>query len=280
MLITITFSSRQEVMSLHKKLSLAKMKSLHMELKDQTLKIEATIKERTCRTELIKLFIDFIMDMFEKKWLVDILENQFYFKYPEEKEEILDIVYAIFDGEKEDLPDVEHLPNRREIIARDLDEIFLHSSTFSFESLKTFRLSKYRACLRRYVELAIDEYKLQQEYLTFVDKLRRIIRSYRSLHHTIYVLDDKPFRLFDENHKLIQNTHSIRSFYPLLKQWGIDAEPSILLTLIGLAPQYVNVYTDRPDTGMMRTLKHVFEERVQFFPRQKKISTEKVLNPK
>jgi putative sporulation protein YtxC len=118
----------------------------------------------------------------------------------------------------------------------------------------------------RYLEIAIDEYKLQQEYAAFVDKLRRIVKAYRPLRNVVYAIDCQPMRLYDEHFKPIENTNAIRSFYPLLKQWGVDAEPSILLTLIGLSPLKVFVYTDRQDDGMMRTLLNVFEERVEFRP--------------
>ncbi|CAM3138402.1 putative sporulation protein YtxC [Sporolactobacillus spathodeae] len=213
-----------------------------------------------------KLFARFIIEKFEKKWLNEIIEKHYLFTDPEEKLAILAIVAAIFAGEKNDLPATETLPDRRQVIINALDESLLNQSTFTLESILRFRLTAYRDVLRRYIEVAIDEYKLEQEYQVFIDKLRRIIRSYKPLCEKIEVYDDHPFRIYDTHRRLIRNEQSVRSFYPLLKQWGIEAEPSIVLTLIALAPRQVIVYTDRPQHSMMKTLHQVFEERVCFVP--------------
>lgn len=216
--------------------------------------------------ELAFLISRFIIEKFERKWLLDIIENQYFFSEPEEKIEILGIITAIFAGEKNDLPQTGTLPDKRQLIIESLDGILSEHSTFTFQSILRFRLTAYREVLRQFVEIAIDEYKLEQEYQVFIDKLRRIIRAYRPLCEKIEVLDEQPFRLYDDRHRLIRNVQSVRSFYPLLKQWGIEAEPSIILTLIALAPKQVIVYTDRPEHSIMRTLHQVFEDRVCFLP--------------
>lgn len=267
-LISVTFESRREAVSLYTCINEKLRDDLEMRLSDELLVI-GTENERmtpTYRATLTHILSDFIVNMFEEKWLLEIIEKEFYFKEQHDQEAILDIIHAIFDGEKNDLPKVDALPSSRDIIEEAISDLVDDQSVFSFQSIKMFRLVKYRACLGRYVELAIDEYKLQQEYLAFIDKLRRIIKTYRPLHDTIHAIDEQPFKLYDEAHKPINNVQSIRSFYPFLKQWGIEAEPSILLTLIGLAPKTVMIYTDRPEHGMMKTLRNVFEERVRFIP--------------
>lgn len=239
-----------------------------LQLNEQTLNI--AIKEGLMtdliRRQLINHFADFIINTFEEKWLLKIISGTFYYEEEDAQTEILNIVKSIFDGEKQDLPKLESLPSKRALIIEAISDLMDDHSTFCFDSILTFRLNNYRTCLLNYVELAIDEYKLQQDYLMFVDKMRRIVRAYRPLHKKIYVIDKKPFVLYDEKLNEITNFQSIRSFYPLLKQWGIEADPSITLTLIGLAPEQVHIYTDRPDEGMMMTIQSVFEERVSFHP--------------
>lgn len=214
--------------------------------------------------EFAQLITRYIIEHHEKDWIMNIIEKYYYFTEPEEQVAILNIVSAIFAGEKNDLPQTETLKDRRETIMESLEGILKEHNTVSFESIIRFRLTAYKEALRQYVEIAIDEYKLEQEYQVFIDKLRRIIRAYKPLCEKIEVYDEHPFRLYDDHHRLIRNVQSVRSFYPLLKQWGIEAEPSIVLTLIALAPKQVIVYTDRPEHGMMKTLHHVFEDRVCF----------------
>ncbi|MFC7393690.1 putative sporulation protein YtxC [Scopulibacillus cellulosilyticus] len=276
-MISVTFKSRHEAVSLNTHIAEVIKEPLHFQIHKETLTIGLEDEPLSVdfRTKFIGIFVDFIIDTYEEKWLLDIISSTFYFKDKHDQEEILEIVQAIFDGEKTDLPRLDILPSRRNVIKEAVRDIFEDRTSLSFQSVIRFRLNKYRTCLQKYVELAIDEYKLQQEYQAFIDKLRRIVKAYRPLHHTIYVIDDHPFKLFDKNHNYIKNVHSIRSFYPLLKQWGIEAEPSILLTLIGLAPKNIFVYTDRPDNGMMQTLQNVFEERVTFLPKSTAVTINK-----
>jgi putative sporulation protein YtxC len=264
-LIRMVLHTRRDAAALHTYLSHRLLEKVAVQLHDEVLEIRIESSERDkAKNELVEVLSDYILETYQEKWLDHILSEVFYYKEEADREQILDIVRAIFQGEKPELPNVHELPSRKQIIRDAISDLIEEPSSFSFQSLETFRLSSYYSCLIRYLELAIDEYKLQQEYAAFVDKLRRIVKSYRPMRSIIYVVDKKPFRLYDEHFKPIENVNSIRSFYPLLKQWGVEAEPSILLTLIGLAPLKVFVFTDRPDDGMMRTLQNVFEERVEF----------------
>lgn len=216
--------------------------------------------------DLARYLSRYIIDRYEKKWLLEIIEKSFLYSDAEEKAAIVNIVGAIFSGEKNDVPEAELLPDRRRLIADSLEEVLNAYGVLSFTSMLTFRLTAYRENLRRVVEIAIDEYKLEQEYQVFIDKLRRIIHAYKPLCERIEVIDGTPFRLYDDRQRPISNIQSVRSFYPLLKQWGIEAEPSMILSLIALAPRQVIVYTNRPEHGMMKTLARVFEDRVCFLP--------------
>ncbi|MFT8317364.1 MAG: sporulation protein YtxC [Sporolactobacillus sp.] len=260
----IVFDSREDAVELYRSLPAEFRHETEIMLINNSLAVRPETVEKC--DQFMHLFSRFIIEKFEKKWLMEIIEKHYFFTEPEEKIAILAIVSAIFAGEKNDLPAIEALPDRRQLIIGALEGLLPGKNSLTFQSVLRFRLNAYREVLRRYIEVAIDEYKLEQEYQVFVDKLRRIIRSYKPLCEKIEVYDEQPFRIYDDHHRLIRNEQSVRSFYPLLKQWGIEAEPSIVLTLIALAPKQVIVYTDRPDHSMMKTLHSVFEERVCFIP--------------
>ncbi|RYL93816.1 hypothetical protein EWI07_06505 [Sporolactobacillus sp. THM7-4] len=260
----ITFESKQEAAEFYRRLPSSFRQAVKLLLINNRLALFPDNKP-ACQ-ECARFIARFIMDKYEKKWLMEIIEKHYLFTDAEEKISILNIVSAIFAGEKNDIPQTDGLPDRRQLIIDSLEGILNEHSTLSFQSILRFRLNAYREALRRFVEIAIDEYKLEQEYQVFIDKLRRIIRAYKPLCERIEVFDGSPFKLFDDRHRLIRNVQSVRSFYPLLKQWGIEAEPSIILTLIALAPKQVIVYTDRPEDGVMKTLHRVFEDRVCFLP--------------
>ncbi|HET6871801.1 MAG TPA: putative sporulation protein YtxC [Sporolactobacillaceae bacterium] len=264
----MTFPSRQEAEALYNVLQ--KDRALfHVKLDGVYVFIEGAKSGLTTHTRerLSELLTQFIIGYYEDRWLTDIIKKTFYFEDEEEQASILDIIHAILSGEKTDLPNVERLPAREELIKTSITDLLKGPATFSFESIETFRLNRYHQWLLRVTELAIDEYKLQQEYVAFIEKLRRIVQDYRPLHNTIYIKDGDPFELYDENLRPIKNVQSIRSFYPLLKQWGIDPKPSIVLSLIGLSPEKIHIYTERETCDEMMTLQKVFEERVSFHPK-------------
>ncbi|RYM06905.1 hypothetical protein EWH99_01535 [Sporolactobacillus sp. THM7-7] len=260
----ITFESKQEATDFYRSLPASFREANHVLPIQNRLHVR-TETEADCKL-FARFFSRFIMDNYEKRWLTEIIEKHYLFTEAEEKIAILNIVAAIFAGEKNDLPETDELPDRKQFMLEALEGILSECSVLSFQSILRFRLTAYRKALRRFVEIAIDEYKLEQEYQVFIDKLRRIIRAYKPLCDRIEVIDGVPFKLYDDRHRPIKNMQSVRSFYPLLKQWGIEAEPSMILTLIALAPKQVIVYTDRPEHGMMKTLHRVFEDRVCFLP--------------
>jgi putative sporulation protein YtxC len=262
--LEIVFETREEAAGLYRELPAVFRQASGVLLINSSLVIVSENDEDY--RELANLTARHIIEQLERNWLLEMIEKHYFFTDPAEKIAILSIVQAIFAGEKKDLPQAGTLPDRRELMVGALNEIFQERRTFTYSSFLRFRLTAYRNVLRRFVEIAIDEYKLEQEYQVFIDKLRRIIRSYRPLCNRIEVFDEQPFRLYDDRHRLVRNDQSVRSFYPLLKQWGIEAEPSIILTLIALAPQQVIVHTDRPEHSIMRTLHQVFEDRVCFLP--------------
>lgn len=262
--LEIVFETREEAAGLYRELPAAFRQTSGVLLINCSLAIVS--ENDKDYEELASLTARHVIEQSERNWLLGMIEKYYFFTDPAEKIAILSIVQAIFAGEKKDLPQAGTLPDRRELLIEALNEVFHQRRTFTYDSFLRFRLTEYRKVLRRFVEIAIDEYKLEQEYQVFIDKLRRIIRSYQPLCNQIEVFDEKPFRLYDDRHRLVRNDQSVRSFYPLLRQWGIDAEPSIILTLIALAPQQVIVHTDRPEHSIMRTLHQVFEDRVCFLP--------------
>ncbi|BBP91448.1 hypothetical protein BsIDN1_50660 [Bacillus safensis] len=55
---------------------------------------------------------------------------------------------------------------------------FLYSKVFfSIGSFMTFRLSEYDRRLKNYVEVSIEEYKMEQEYQNFIQSLRDYVMA-------------------------------------------------------------------------------------------------------
>ncbi len=210
-----------------------------------------------------QMFRSFILDCYEKKWLINLLSSKYYFTESHQQEPILEILESIFLGEMTCLPKVKKLMDREEVLTHCLSDVFHTNHELAFHGLKTFRLLPYHELLQKYIEIAIDEYKLQEEYQAFIEKLTSMIRAFRPLYSVVYVADfDSTIKLYNDDFEAIDSSQTLRSFYPLLKQWGIDAEPSPLLALIALAPEKVVVCSDRPAMPLLVTMSRVFGSRL------------------
>ena len=93
------------------------------------------------------------------------------------KIQILQLAHSIMEGELEGLPLNKDDTPREHYIIQELQAICLEENVFSIRSFMTFRLAKYYERLRSYVEAAIDEYKMEQEYQTFIQSLRDYVMS-------------------------------------------------------------------------------------------------------
>lgn len=200
---------------------------------------------------------------YEEKILLEFISSTFCFQDYDEQVQILALAKSIIHGDLPNLPGLKRISSRNRILFQAFYEYFLSERCLPFESFIRFRLKPYRECLLRYTELAIDEYKLEQEYQSFVETLRRLLKKRRPMIEKIKVEFHKSFRLFDQQGHQIFEDHFKKQLDPFLNaNEQLYATPSTLMTLIGIAPNKIDLYTDKMDIGMIQTIQNVFQERV------------------
>jgi len=217
------------------------------------------------RALFIPIFTSCIIRAFEARWILSIISRTFFYEIEEEQQQILQLAYSFIEGERYDYRLGKKVNmSREQLIAQSLHEC-LHEGLFSFESLMTFRLKPYYDRLMHYVELAIDEYKLEQEYQSFVHMLREIVALRQPQMNALHVLyEHGSFQFFDEQFVYLSPQQ--------LKQW-IDRrlmvsqpmyiDTSVLAPLVSIAPEKIWIYTDATDVGMIQTIQNVFQERIE-----------------
>ncbi|WLD95439.1 sporulation protein YtxC [Alkalihalobacillus sp. AL-G] len=221
------------------------------------------------KPSILRLIARHIIESNEDDWILCKLEQDFYYTDEDEQQQILTIVQSLLEGDDKDIPSVNDFPAREEVIIESLDDFFTNHMMFSYESFLQFRLKRYHELLSNYIECAIDEYKLEQEYQEFVHTLRQLIKERVSLFTTVHLVNEESsYKLLNEhfyeltpddiNH-LISHHHS--DPYPIASK--------LLKLLINLAPSKLFLYTDNEDASMNQTIFNVFQERVHILPRSK-----------
>jgi putative sporulation protein YtxC len=217
-------------------------------------------------SDLIPAMTKFILRFIEDRLLLSIISSTFYFQDKEEQQQILQLAHSFLDGERYDYrKGKQSFISRETLITNALQHFLKDGLSFSFSSFITFRLKPYMERLQHYVELAIDEYKLEQEYQNFVQMLRDCVASKQPKLSVIHLVHQPPsFLFFDE--KLCEITAG--ELKQLIDRNLIISQPmyidsSLLAPLVSISPNIIYLYTDHEDDGMIQTIQNVFQERIR-----------------
>ncbi|BAB06861.1 putative sporulation protein YtxC [Halalkalibacterium halodurans] len=216
---------------------------------------------------LASIFTDYVISTKEEEWLLDIIENMFYFTDEEEKEQIVAIARSILEGDLEDMPSLSMFTNRREYIYQAFSKHIEENMTFYYDPFLTFRLREYGELLIDCVELAIDEYMMEQEYQSMVETLRQFIHSRIPKRGVIYAVYDERFHFYDEHFRLISTDEIVYDLKEeLVFEHGLSVEEMVISPLVSMLPETVKVFTNDEEHGVILTLQAIFQERLKVFP--------------
>jgi putative sporulation protein YtxC len=220
------------------------------------------------QTIVIPAMTKFMTRFIEDRLLLSIISNDFHYKNVEEQQQILQLAHSFIDGERYDYRNGKQQPQSREtFIKQALTEFLSDDISFSFESFLYFRLRKYKERLLHYVELAIDEYKLEQEYQNFIQTLRDCLVSRQAKLSIIHLLhQESTFTFYDEYFCEI-SAKELRNWIDrtLVINQPMYIDSSVLAPLVSIAPKTIYLYTRNSDDGMVQTIQNIFQERLKLY---------------
>lgn len=170
--------------------------------------------------------------------------------------DIYNLKREVFYEEEEECHQILHmaqeiLKGRRKGIARELTrhtfESYIKSSlnnwlcdplSFSFSSYVRFRLRTYREMVAKLAEVAIDEYKLEQEYQMFIETLRQQVRSRKSRLSCVHLIFDESFIFYDDKGRRLKQEKLVRYMdEDLLKQKDVYIDTKVIAPLLSISPK-------------------------------------------
>lgn len=270
MTLEFTFKSFHDAVWLHEHLYKMTKASYFCEtfLQNQKQFVLKIDMNKISLNHLEKAFIYFIKRKKRNDWIQEILKNHFFYEEEFERIQIGEIVSEMLDGKRQELTALLNKPNDMDKIEQAVCCLFEQSARISFDSFLTFRFKKYYEDLISYVEIAIDEYKMEQDYQVYIHMLRdylqgkapkrEIVRIYFSEHRAFY------------DHNFEQISDEVLSRYldrRLLINHPIYIDSNTIAPLLSIAPTAIILYTDHPEQGLIRTIKNIFEERVAIYPK-------------
>lgn len=200
---------------------------------------------------------------FEKRLAKEILKKTFRYTDEQEISEILLIMEEIITGKRTDIPQ-QPKDQRKELLEEEFF-IFLHETTsFTLTSFFRFRLKKYKQLLQSFLELAIDEYKMEQEYQSLIEEWRIYVQNRKTLCETIYLYEYKDgFQMFTDVFEEISfSKYSSLIDKKLYCYKELQQTPPLLASLLTLSPKKIILYTKQSDSLFIQTIQNIFQESV------------------
>ncbi|MGX1263473.1 putative sporulation protein YtxC [Rossellomorea marisflavi] len=229
--------------------------------------VSIEVKTGRDRRRLGTSLTTFIINEMWKGWTEETLKADYYYNDPEEVDQICAIISEMRSGDRPELTELLTVWDERGFVLEEVQNLLAHPAPVTFDSFATFRLKKLHDKWREMLGLAIDEYKMEQEYQVFIQMLREYlaIRGHRT--DTIHLYPSRTgFRFFDGHYtevtkEELMNAMDKRLFF----QHPLYVDSSTIAPLLSLAPKSIFVYGSEEEK-IVTTLRNIFEDRLDILP--------------
>ncbi|MFS0654620.1 putative sporulation protein YtxC [Bacillus sp. 179-C3.3 HS] len=211
------------------------------------------------------LLVHFFLECKENERMRSILENTYLFKDPEEQHQILSIAHSLIKGDIDDIPGIHQEPSRELLLKKELETLSLQQGIFSIGSFMRFRLSEYDERLKHYVEVAIEEYKMEQEYQNFIQSLRDYVMKREPKLDKVHVVHQDRLLIWEFRYasERDQKQYIDRQF---VREHPMYIDSQLIAPLVSIAPEKIALFTNDTGHSMVQTIQNIFQERVEVFP--------------
>ncbi|MBX9973291.1 putative sporulation protein YtxC [Cytobacillus firmus] len=211
-----------------------------------------------------EVFFQFIVNQKQDDWFKRILMEHYYYEDEGEQQQILEIIHSILEGSREDLAAFVSGLDVKESLKSAIDQLFQNNISFSFDSFVKFRMRPLMNEMTKYVEVSIDEYKMEQEYQMFIHTLRDFLSGKQPKINTIHVLMDEGVYFYDEQLCEIKRGELLRMIdRKLLSNHPVYVDSVTIAPLLSIAPSAIYLYSDDFEQPLVRTIRNIFEERLE-----------------
>lgn len=208
-------------------------------------------------TKLSEILADCIILFYENRITKRILNfNYFYFDSFEK-----DIIYKdCINTLKEE--NISNYSYRKDSIIDSVYSYICENRTMILSGFVNFRLPDYIKSIDTTVDIAVNKFVLEKEYKEFVELLKLYINSKNpnvEMVHLVYLSKDSI--LLDENKNILSIPDNIFNA-KYLSDISFSSNDYVLNTLIDLLPRKIIVHLISPEDDFIKTLKIIFENRI------------------
>lgn len=267
-MIEICFEEKNDAVHVYKALKKRmgyKYKEISVYLHEQMLVLHLPIHGAHYMEKVfIPALVQFIIKTKQTEWCASILQDTFFYEEREERNHILHMAHSILSGKRKGIKNNLSYKEAEILVTSSLKGWLSDPLSFSFSSYTKFRLRKYRQFLYRLMEMAIDEYKLEQDYQMFIEALRQKVNGRKSRLSALHLLFQNSFIFYNEKGFRLKQEQLVQYIdEDVFSEKDMYIDTNVIAPLLSIAPEAIHIYTKEQDHNMIVTIQNVFQERVK-----------------
>ncbi|MDF2548463.1 MAG: hypothetical protein K0R93_3361 [Anaerosolibacter sp.] len=215
---------------------------------------------------LANAFSDIIIQFEETKLARKILQEQYYYFSPVERESILGHLENVLKNEEYKYHEgVTYRISRKAKILQQIMDYLKENDFIHLDGFIRFRLKNYILELEDSVDKAVEDFLMEKEYNEFIRLLRYFVDIQEAKIDTVNVLihEDGKYHLFDKLRRSVNNDY-IEDLAAEMLDNDIGYDDLLISSLITIAPKKINIHFTGKihNKEIIKTIKNVFSDRV------------------
>ncbi|MCJ7839762.1 putative sporulation protein YtxC [Lederbergia sp. NSJ-179] len=218
------------------------------------------------KDQYVSALIQYIQKVKRNEWVDYVLQKNYKYENEDERHDIIEIVTQMFNGERKELTALTGVIEEEILIKEAVVDLLDFKGAVAFDSFLKFRLREYFKHVTTYLGVAIDEYKMEQDYQVFVQTLRDYLQGRHTKQSIVHLILERPVTFYDDAlEEMTQEKINALLDPRLLSNHPVYVDSAVIAPLLSMAPNKIFLYTEDEDQPLIRTLKNIFEERMTIF---------------
>ena len=209
-------------------------------------------------TSISNIITKCIIEYYEKNIILNNINLNYFYFNPSEKKKILDNTIDL-------LYDKRNYLNRYDCINNSLFDKISSSRSLYLQAFIDFNLSNYIDFLNTQIDIAVNKFLIDKEYVEFVNILRLYIKSESqnsNTNHLHLIYNNKTSIIIDDNQNIVSCNDNMNKV-KYISDVSFSSNDLALNTLLNLVPQKITLHlTDNYCDEFINTLKLIFQERI------------------
>ena len=207
---------------------------------------------------LSNILTKLILQYYEKDLIHDHINLNYFYFHSYEKNKILENTLNLLLDDKTAIQRYDYVNNA-------LFEKITSNHSLYLQGFINFNLSHYITFLNNQIDIAVNKFLIDKEYLEFVNILRLYIKSeseHSQIDHLHLIYKDKTSVIIDDHKNIIACNENMKRV-KYISDISFSSNDFALNTLLNLLPQKITLHlVDSYCDEFINTLKLIFQERI------------------